>query len=328
LATNVAAKTLLAFGVSSLVSVAFIAWRRRADFIALVRAAWLWMWWGRLEETPGLVKAMSRQLAVYSGLFFALFVGVGQNRDDKSRTLPAELPQYVTQLSQILDIKLAPIINVRDSCERALVEGRSGLVVYLDKSSESAQSDQPKSNQPEAEQVKFDLIYVALFENASFGPDVKVGRTLSYSERVRLENFANSLRQIADTLRRAGDQAGRLRIEVRGFASDAPKKEHVREKDKENNEVANDRARSVYRFLCGVLKETAADLPPPIIWELPAQMRYNRQLDDGLVQSPEQRQTALAEMPNRRVEILVTLPPGLKVRRVSESIAREELPRR
>lgn len=327
-ATNAAAKTLLAFGVSSLVSVAFIAWRRRSDFIDLLRAAWLWMWRGRIEETPGLVKAMSRQLAVYTGLFFALFVGVGQNGDDK-KPLPPNPSPYVTQISQILDVKLEPIINVKDSLERVsnaliLVGARSGLVVYLDKSPGSAKSDETKPDRHQSEQIKFHLSYVVLFDNASFESDRKVGRTVSPAEDIRLRKFASSLREIAETLRDADHEAGRLRIEVRGFASDAPKNWSAKEKDEKNNEVANDRARSVYDVLCAALKNVAVDLPQPVAWEKSGlEMHKQRQFNDDSVQRPRPEQTSLAEAPNRRVEILVTLPPGLRVRGVSDDITRD-----
>ena len=316
-------------GISSVFSVGFLAWKRWPEFTAAIRAAWRWIWIGGVEETRGLVAALSKQLVVYAGLFFAVFVldSMAKNGSnppiDADKRVPSESPPYVTQLSQILDIKLGPIINVRESLEQVtkaltLIDARSGLVVYLDKSPPQL-----------SDQTRFHLSYVVLFDNASFESDRRVGRTLSPAENIRLKNFANSLRQIAETLRDSGNEAGRLRIEVRGFASDAPKNWAAKEKDEKNNEVATDRAQTVYDFLCSVLKDTAVDLPLPVPWEKSGlEMHKRRQFNDGPIWRPSSADTADAEAPNRRVEILVTLPPELRVRGVSDDLAQEDGSRR
>jgi hypothetical protein len=328
-----AAGLVIGVGAGMSFFILFLAWKRRHDFFSALKATLGWIWLSGMGQMRRLVIALSKQLAIYTGLFFAIFVFVPKENDPPKPgpTLPltaAQLQSYRNQLIEVIDVKLPLLISVievkiKDLREQLIalqraVDGRSGVVVYLDKSADLAKPDQSE----------FQLIYVALFENASFESDSKVGRKLSFGESKRLEKFAKSLLQIAETLRIAGNKAGRLKIDVRGFASDAPKNLSAKEKDEKNNEVANDRARSVYEVLFEALKDTV-DMPPPVPWEKSGlEMHKKRQFNDGPVQRPSSEDTARAEAPNRRVEILVTLPPVLRVSRVSDDITRENVSQR
>lgn len=201
---------------------------------------------------------------------------------------------------------LSPLLREIADEIKAVIDARNDFVVYLDKST-------AVSNMA-ADREKHDLIYVAHFENASLNGGARKGRELDPPETRRLEKFAAALSHIATFSGTSGTVSAtesKLKIVVRGFASDAPKMGSPA-RDPENVALANDRARHVHTFLKARLAGASVDLQPAIVWKDSAEMKQSRQYEDMHLQLKTRQASADAEAPNRRVEILVTLPAGLR----------------
>jgi hypothetical protein len=287
-----------------LVSVAFLAWKRRSDFVASSRAAWNWIWIGRIDESKGFIRALTRQLAIYAGLFFVFFAILSpkvesQDSPPWAQSMMRSIEGVNSRVEHRVEV---PIQNLwtEFNMVRTTLENRTGLTAYLDKSRLAEGGDRST----------FDLMYLVLFENASLKADSQRGITLDPGERNRLVAFAQSLRGIGEGSK-SSDKANKLIVEVRGFASEAPKAMTRAEKDETNTFVANARAKLVHKILSDELKGVN-DLRDPVVWDVTDAMRASRGFDDTSISRQTVKETAAAEAPNRRVEILITLPTGLR----------------
>jgi hypothetical protein len=304
-----------AVGGSVILPVIFFGWKRWPYIVGACSAAWRWIWMGGRPASKGLIRGLTRLAIVFVGIFFACFtikppkqcaraqkiVVTSQNEEPSPPDkLFGELRQQLTEL-------------------KTIIEGRNDFIVYLDKTSRLNTSPPPERAEvgktPSSGNAgqEIDLVYVALFDNASFQEGNRKGRVLSPREEARLKKFAESLRQIAT--KSAESKIERLKVDVRGFASDAPRAENQfldrTRIDDLNRKLANDRTDYVYNILDKVFGGIG-DLSKIKSWEKPAKMKEIRRYNDFSVRFQNPDLSALAEAPNRRVEILVTLPPELR----------------